>query len=45
MSSFKNKIIELDSACENAIIDFPFHEHPKTWIIDYQLLFTNCTPC
>jgi hypothetical protein len=29
----------LDSECENAIIDFPFHDHEASWLIDYKNLF------
>jgi hypothetical protein len=31
----------LDSECENAIIDFPFHEHIVTWLSDHKKLFES----
>ena len=32
----------LDSECENAIIDFPFHDNTDTWISNHELLFNKC---
>jgi hypothetical protein len=42
MSNFIYTIKVLNSECENALIDFPFHEQSLTWIKDYQLLFNHC---
>jgi hypothetical protein len=39
MSNLPYTLIVLDSECENAIIDFPFHDHEATWLIDYNKLF------
>ena len=33
------KILKLNSDCENALIDFPFHDHQTTWIQEHRLLF------
>lgn len=37
----QSAIINLNSQCENALIDKPFHEEPTTWIDEYNLLFNN----
>ena len=39
MSNFIYTIKVLNSECENALIDFPFHDYTHTWINEYQLLF------
>ncbi len=33
------KIFKLNSECENALIDFPFHDNETTWIQEHRLLF------
>ena len=32
----------LNSECENALIDFPFHDNTDTWISTHELLFNKC---
>jgi hypothetical protein len=32
-------IFILNQACENALIDFPFHDNTDTWINDHKSLF------
>lgn len=32
----------LNSECENALIDFPFHDNTDTWISNHELLFNKC---
>jgi hypothetical protein len=39
MSSLLYKIKILESECENAIIDFPFHDHVQTWISDHNVVY------
>ena len=34
-----NTIFIINQACENALIDFPFHDTANTWINDHKLLF------
>jgi hypothetical protein len=43
MSSTIIKIKRVNSECENALIDFPFHDKVETWIKDHQSLFAACT--
>jgi hypothetical protein len=43
MSTTAQKIKQLNSECENALIDFPFHDKVETWLHDHQLLFAACT--
>ncbi len=31
--------IALNSQCENALIDKPFHDHSTTWVEDHKSLF------
>jgi hypothetical protein len=35
------KILKLNSECENALIDFPFHDNQITWIQEHHLLFAQ----
>lgn len=39
MSSLLYKIKILESECENAMIDFPFHDHVQTWISDHNVVY------
>ena len=34
-------ILRLNSECENALIDFPFHDNKTTWIQEHSVLFAN----
>jgi|694.fasta_scaffold89534_4 hypothetical protein len=34
-------IFRLNSECENALIDFPFHDNNITWIQEHSLLFAS----
>jgi hypothetical protein len=43
MFSIISNIKILDNDCENALIDFPFHENTETWLSDHQLLFNSCS--
>ena len=37
----KIKILKLNSECENALIDFPFHDNPTTWTQEHLSLFAQ----
>jgi hypothetical protein len=39
MSNLPYTLKVLESECENAMIDFPFHDHEATWLVDYKKLF------
>ncbi len=43
MFSILSKIKMLNNECENALIDFPFHDNSSTWISDHQTLFDRCS--
>lgn len=34
-----NNLFSLNQHCENALIDFPFHDIVETWIQDHYLLY------
>jgi hypothetical protein len=42
MFSILTNIKILNSECENALIDFPFHDYTDTWISSHELLFNKC---
>ncbi len=39
MSSLSYKIKMLESECENALIDFPFHDQVQTWLSDQNVVY------
>jgi hypothetical protein len=42
MFSIITNIKMLNDECENALIDFPFHDNTYTWISNHEILFNKC---
>ena len=38
---FHFKLFELNNQCENILIDLPFHDSSKTWLLENESLFKD----